>query len=77
METNNPAHLLLLSPSCDSAPLGAMNTPANRGLDGTHSRGGGGPVRKDQSPTILAIFEMPQALGWRELHPGATGFGSK
>ena len=40
-----------------------MNTPANRGGDGTHSRGGGRPVCKDQSPTILSIFEIATSIG--------------
>ena len=32
------------------APLGVINTAATRGGNGSHSRGGGGLVRKDTSP---------------------------
>jgi len=32
------------------APLGVINTAATRGGHGSHSRGGGAPVRKDTSP---------------------------
>ena len=34
----------------DSAPLSVINTAVTRGRKEFHSRGGGGPVRNDQSP---------------------------
>jgi len=34
----------------DSAPLRVIDTAANRGRNNSHSRGGGGQVRKDTSP---------------------------
>jgi len=34
----------------DSAPVGVINTAVTRGKKEFHSRGGGGPVHKDQSP---------------------------
>jgi len=34
----------------DSALLGVINTAVTRGENKVHSRGGGGPVRKDTSP---------------------------
>ena len=45
-----PTHLSFLLPG-DSLPLGVINTAAaTRRRNGSHSRGGGGPVRKDQFP---------------------------
>ena len=48
-KTNVPiTHIRPLSG--DSAPLGVINTVEPRGVNESHSREGGGPVRKDTSP---------------------------
>ena len=43
----------------DSVPLVVINTAATRGRNGNHSRGGGGPVRKDTSPIKKKIEGKP------------------
>jgi len=48
-KTNAPITHIRLLPG-DSAPLGVVNTAATGGGNGSHSRGGGGLVRKDTSP---------------------------
>jgi hypothetical protein len=47
--TNAPITPIRLLPG-DSSPLVVINTAATRGGEEIHSRGGGGPVRKDQFP---------------------------
>jgi len=62
--------------SGDSAPLGVIKTAATRGGNGSHSRGEGGPVRKDTSP-VKKKNRRTKPSGSRSQVPPMANHGTK